>query len=74
MEVVPPDGRWRVGGVIIIRNKNIERRCENIRSQLDWMRDNGRWIDYFDTLASLRILISMSDDPAPYEEILREYE
>lgn len=49
-------------------------RCDNIRRQLDWMRDNGRWTDYYDTLASLKILISMSDDPAPYEALLREYE
>lgn len=49
-------------------------RCDNIRRQLDWMRDNGRWSDYRETICRLRTLISMSDDPAPYEEILREYE
>lgn len=74
MEAVSPDGRWCVGGVIIIRNKEIERRCENIRMQLDWMKKNGRWSEYRKTLGSLRMLIRMSDDPAPYEALLREYE
>ena len=49
-------------------------RCDNIRRQLDWMKKNGHWIDYFDTLARLKILISMSDDPGVFEEILKEYE
>lgn len=49
-------------------------RCDNIRRQLDWMKKNGRWADYRRTMNSLRVLISMSDDPAPYEALLREYE
>ena len=72
MEVIPSHcaAVWRSG----MGRTEIEFRCANIRRQLDWMKKNCRWVDYFETLGSLRMLIRMSDDPEPYEAILKEYE